>query len=45
MVDINSIIERYKKKWISIEQLRRYVELGAITPAQYTEISGEEYTE
>lgn len=37
------IKERYAKKWVTPAQLHRYVELGVITPEQYTEICGEEY--
>jgi len=33
----------YKRKWASKEQLREYVELGAITAAEYEEITGEPY--
>jgi len=35
---------RYEKGWVTLAQLHRYVELGAITASQYTEICGEAYT-
>ena len=37
------IKERYDKGYIRIDQLRRYVELGVITPEQYKEICGKDY--
>ena len=35
--------ERYMKSYCTKEQLARYVALGAITPAEYKEITGEDY--
>ena len=37
------IKERYDKGYIRIDQLKRYVELGVITPEQYKEICGKDY--
>ena len=34
---------RYAKGYVTKEQLHRYVELGAITPEEYEEITGEVY--
>ncbi len=34
---------RYRKNWCRKDQLRQYVELGAITPEEYEEITGEKY--
>ena len=39
------IKSRYNKGYIRIDQLKRYVELGVITPKQYETICGEEYAE
>lgn len=36
------IKRRYQKGYIRIDQLKRYVELGVITPEQYREICGKE---
>ena len=38
-----TIKARYDKGYVTIDQLRRYVELGAITPEEYEEICGEPY--
>lgn len=38
-----TIKKRYHKGYITIDQLRRYVELGAITPEEFEEISGQPY--
>lgn len=38
-----SLKERYAKNWVRKDQLRRYVELGVITPAEYELITGEPY--
>ena len=35
--------ERYGKGYGRIDQLKRYVLLGVITPEQYREICGKEY--
>ena len=37
------IKSRYGKGWVTLTQLHRYVELEAITPAQYKEICGQDY--
>ena len=37
------IKKRYDKGYITDEQLRRYVELKAITPEEFEEISGQPY--
>lgn len=34
---------RYEKEWVRKDQLRRYVELGIITEAEYEDICGEPY--
>lgn len=34
---------RYDKGWVTVPQLKRYVELGAITSTQYKEICGQDY--
>lgn len=39
------IKKRYDKGYVTLDQLHRYVELGAITPEEYEEISGEPYEE
>lgn len=39
----DTIKSRYERGYVTIDQLRRYVELGAITPEEYEEISGEPY--
>lgn len=36
------IKERYQKGYVRKDQLKRYVELGVITPMQYKEICGDE---
>lgn len=36
---------RYNKGGCTKEQLKRLVELGALTPDEYREITGEEYVE
>lgn len=36
--------KRYKKNGCTKEQLKRLVELGALTAGEYQEITGEEYT-
>ena len=41
----NTIKSRYDKDYVTIEQLHRYVELGAITPDEYEEICGRPYEE
>ena len=33
----------YKAKWVTIEQLREFVEYGEITPADFEEITGMVY--
>jgi uncharacterized XkdX family phage protein len=33
----------YKRKWANKDQLREYVELGAITASEFEEITGESY--
>lgn len=35
--------DRYKKHGCTIEQLKRLTELGALTPDEYKEITGEDY--
>ena len=35
--------ERYEKNYVTKEQLARYVQLHAITPEEYEEITGEPY--
>ena len=37
--------KRYEKNGCTIEQLKRLVELGALTAGEYEEITGETYTE
>ena len=37
------IKSRYERDYVSDEQLRRYVVLGAITPEEYKEICGKDY--
>ena len=37
------IKSRYDKGYIRIGQLKRYVELGVVTPAQFKDICGKEY--
>ena len=37
--------KRYEKNGCTKEQLKRLVELGALTESEYTEITGEDYTE
>lgn len=37
------IKSRYDKGYIRIDQLKKYVELGVITPKQYETICGKEY--
>lgn len=39
-----SLKERYEKNWCRKDQLQRFVELGAITPEQYKEITDEAYS-
>lgn len=34
---------RYDKNWCRIDQLRQFVQLGAITPEEFEEITGEAY--
>lgn len=36
--------KRYEKNGCTKEQLKRLVELGALTAGEYQEITGEEYT-
>lgn len=38
-----SLKERYEKNWCRKDQLERFVQLGAIKPEQYEEITGEPY--
>lgn len=40
---VENLKRRYELNWIRIDQLRRFVELNAITPEDYTYICGEEY--
>ncbi|MEK5175077.1 XkdX family protein [Heyndrickxia sp. FSL W8-0496] len=44
MTLFDSLKERYAKNWCRKDQLQRYVQLGAITPEQYKEITGEDYS-
>lgn len=37
--------KRYEKNGCTKEQLKRLVELGALTPDEYQEITGENYAE
>lgn len=39
----NKIKSRYEKGWVRIDQLKRYVELLAITKEEYELICGEKY--
>ena len=39
----DSLQMRYNIGWVRIDQLKRYVQLEAITPAEYEEICGIEY--
>ena len=39
----NVIKKNYKRKWCTIEQLREYVSVGAITESEFEEICGEKY--
>ena len=41
----DKIKQRYEKGWVTLKQLRRYVELEVLTPEEYTAICGEEYQE
>lgn len=41
----DKIKKRYDKGYVTLDQLHRYVELGAITEAEFTEISGQPYEE
>lgn len=41
----NTIKSRYDKGYVTLGQLHRYVELGAITPDEYEEICGQPYEE
>jgi len=36
-----SLKERYEKNWCRKDQLRRFVQLGALTEEAYKEITGE----
>lgn len=36
---------RYNKGYIRIDQLKRYCQLGVITPEQYKDICGKDYEE
>lgn len=36
---------RFEKGFVRLDQLRRYVELGVLTPEQFNQISGEDYIE
>lgn len=36
---------RYERGWVTDEQLSRYLELGAITHEEYTEIRAARHTE
>ena len=40
----DSLKMRYEKNWCRKDQLQRFVELGAITPEQYEEITNEAYS-
>lgn len=40
-----SLKERYTKNWCRKDQLQRFVQLSAITPEQYEEITEEKYPE
>ncbi len=35
--------KRYEKNWVRDDQLKQYVELGAITAEEYEQITGETY--
>lgn len=39
----NTIKARYNKGYIRLDQLKRYCELGAITPEQFKDICGKDY--
>ena len=39
-----TIKTRFEKEFVRIDQLRRYVALGVITPEQFKQISGDDYT-
>ncbi|MFJ7731169.1 XkdX family protein [Lysinibacillus sp. NPDC097231] len=43
MTLLDSLKERYEKNWCRKDQLQKYVQLKAITPKQYKEITNEEY--
>ncbi|MFF2174978.1 XkdX family protein [Lysinibacillus sp. NPDC058147] len=43
MTIFESLKERYEKNWCRKDQLRRYVQLSAISPEQYKELTNEEY--
>lgn len=44
-INKNKYQKRYNKGGCTKEQLKRLVELQALTPDEYKEITGEEYTE
>ena len=39
----NTIKAIYNKGYIRLDQLKRYCELGVITPAQFKDICGKDY--
>lgn len=41
--DFEKYRDRYNRGGCTIEQLRRLVELGKLTPEEFTEITGEDY--
>lgn len=44
MTLFESLKERYEKNWCRKDQLQKYVQLRAITPEQFKEITNEEFT-
>lgn len=43
MTDFDRVKFYYDKRWASKEQVAQYTKYGVITPAQYKEITGEDY--
>lgn len=43
MINVENLKMRYNLGWIRIDQLKRYVQLGAINEAEYKEVCGLEY--
>ena len=41
---VERLAEWYEKNWVRKDQLKQYVDLGAITEEEYKQISGEDYS-